>query len=399
MTKKITAFLLFAFFLSCQDDDSTLNLTPPKNFNASKGESSDHIKISWSKEEVAKFYHLYRFDSIEGDFIFFNSITDTVFLDTANYTPEQKIYYKLKSYNSESEQSELSESQYGFLKTTKLPAPIINASKGDFLDKISISWEEIEGASKYEIFRLSKSTEEYLLLAVTEETKFEDFPNSEPGERNYYKLRAISSDNTASDFSSPDFGFFTELIPLDRPINFKATKGDFGKKIELNWTAVPGVSSYKVLRFSDEIDDYEELAIVTKNTYSDESDRVPYNEQYYKVQSYNSNYSFSEFSDIDYGYTSGRNYDLVLEFGAWGDGNGQFRYPYHINLDAEKNIYVSDANTNKIQKFTKDGDFIEVYLSSYAIRSMAFFDNGNVAVARSGNHIISIYDQDKNLVK
>jgi DNA-binding beta-propeller fold protein YncE len=53
------------------------------------------------------------------------------------------------------------------------------------------------------------------------------------------------------------------------------------------------------------------------------------------------------------------NYELADEWGAEGNGDGEFIEPYGIAVDDEANVYVSDAVGNhRIQKFTSDGEFI-----------------------------------------
>jgi DNA-binding beta-propeller fold protein YncE len=45
-------------------------------------------------------------------------------------------------------------------------------------------------------------------------------------------------------------------------------------------------------------------------------------------------------------------------FGSKGSGEGQFLWPYDLEIDAEGNIYVADAGNSRIQKFTNTGTFI-----------------------------------------
>ncbi|MGB0099340.1 MAG: NHL repeat-containing protein [Nocardioides sp.] len=45
------------------------------------------------------------------------------------------------------------------------------------------------------------------------------------------------------------------------------------------------------------------------------------------------------------------------EFGAYGDGDGQFASPRDVAVDDDGNIYVADAENNRIQAFDPDGVF------------------------------------------
>jgi DNA-binding beta-propeller fold protein YncE len=49
---------------------------------------------------------------------------------------------------------------------------------------------------------------------------------------------------------------------------------------------------------------------------------------------------------------------LILEFGKFGEGSGEFNFPYDVATDKNGDIYVADTWNNRIQKFTKEGSFI-----------------------------------------
>lgn len=48
----------------------------------------------------------------------------------------------------------------------------------------------------------------------------------------------------------------------------------------------------------------------------------------------------------------------VLTFGSFGSLNGQFNAPSGIDLDASNNLYVTDTDNQRIQKFTSTGTFL-----------------------------------------
>ena len=47
----------------------------------------------------------------------------------------------------------------------------------------------------------------------------------------------------------------------------------------------------------------------------------------------------------------------LAEFGSYGTGNGQFASPRDVAVDDAGNIYVADAENNRIQAFTATGTF------------------------------------------
>ena len=93
--------------------------------------------------------------------------------------------------------------------------------------------------------------------------------------------------------------------------------------------------------------------------------------------------------------------------GTWGTTNGtgtsaRFNYPYHVVIDSDENLYVSDYNNHKIRKITSSG-VVTTYAgsgsagSANGIGTAATFDNpkglaidanDNIYVADFDNHII-----------
>ena len=50
---------------------------------------------------------------------------------------------------------------------------------------------------------------------------------------------------------------------------------------------------------------------------------------------------------------------LLQNGGNAGDGDGEFDEPLGIAVDSYGNVYVTDSNNNRVQKFTSDGTFIK----------------------------------------
>lgn len=191
----------------------------------------------------------------------------------------------------------------------------------------------------------------------------------------------------------------TPDVILDRPINLVATKGTFGNKITITWTAIPLAKKYQVFKFNDAKQQYIYLN-ETEGTTIDDIVATPLIKVFYKVKVYNSPTEYSLFSDIDYGYTSGKNYILRKYFGSEGQGVGQFQFPMHIETDVDDNIYVSDENNNKVEKFSKDGVYINKLTSGKGARGIAFLSNGNVVTTETGGSpvYVKILDKNKNIV-
>jgi DNA-binding beta-propeller fold protein YncE len=50
--------------------------------------------------------------------------------------------------------------------------------------------------------------------------------------------------------------------------------------------------------------------------------------------------------------------EYIMEFGSFGEGDGQFYWPTSVALDGKENVYVADEWLNRISVFNKDGEFL-----------------------------------------
>ncbi len=200
-------------------------------------------------------------------------------------------------------------------------------------------------------------------------------------------------------FSACEKDSVSDTIYLDRPIEVEASKGKFGNKIVISWIDIPNVKSYQVYKFDKNLKDYTLITKTEGTSYIDTSEFQPLTKYYYKIKSYNSQNAYSSFSDVAYGYVTGKTYDLDKQFGSEGYDDGQFKFPEHLTIDSENNIYVSDSNLDRIQKFTNNGDFSEVFYYTPSPRGCLFLNDGRIILARSEDNKISILNSNKEIIK
>lgn len=190
-----------------------------------------------------------------------------------------------------------------------------------------------------------------------------------------------------------------QIATLDRPINLKASKGAYGNRVVVSWTPIPLATNYQLYKFSDQKGEYVLLSQGADTTFTDLSAFEAYKKVFYKVKVVNSPSVFSNFSDLDYGYTSGNSFSRYFSFGYEGTAEGLFSFALHVAVDASNNIYVSDEGNNRVQKFDRMGNFMEVFYNGYGARGMAFLKNGNAVVTRTQGTYVQILDNQKNVVK
>ncbi|WP_207536410.1 NHL repeat-containing protein [Desertivirga arenae] len=190
-----------------------------------------------------------------------------------------------------------------------------------------------------------------------------------------------------------------QVIRLDRPINVTATKGSYGNRIIISWTPMPLAKNYQLFKFNSLKEQYEMISEGSDTTFTDVSSFNAYEKVFYKVRVVNSSTAYSEFSDVNFGYTSGLKYSLYLYFGYEGSAPGLFSFAMHVATDASDNIFISDEGNNRVQKFDRSGNFMEVFYNGSGARAVAFLKNGNTIVTRTqSSSYIQILSPQKAVV-
>ncbi len=93
--------------------------------------------------------------------------------------------------------------------------------------------------------------------------------------------------------------------------------------------------------------------------------------------------------------------------GCQGDGRGQFNEPWGIAVSADGSIFVADTWNSRIQKFGRNGNFIQMWgnfestggelgkpNALYGPRSLVIGKDGNLYVMDTGNKRVQVFTQD-----
>jgi sugar lactone lactonase YvrE len=90
--------------------------------------------------------------------------------------------------------------------------------------------------------------------------------------------------------------------------------------------------------------------------------------------------------------TDGINYTFITKWGTEGSGDGQFAYPSDVAVDPSGNVYVSDENAHRIQKFDFAGTFITKW-GTFGRGDGQFLYPEGVAVDSSGYvYVVDLYN-------
>lgn len=89
-------------------------------------------------------------------------------------------------------------------------------------------------------------------------------------------------------------------------------------------------------------------------------------------------------------------YSFITKWGSLGNYDGLINLPASLAVDSSDNIYVTDTNNNRIEKFSNDGKFLAKW-GTYGTSSGEFNLPTGIAIDSGGN--IYIADQSNNRIQ
>lgn len=124
--------------------------SPPGNLSASTGTHPDHIVISWQAVELATRYEIERAETEDGPYTLVGTSSTTSYSDAVE-TEGKWYWYRVRACN-DAGCGPWSAPVRGY--AGRPPAPEnVEASQGEFDDRIRISWKPVPGATHYHLFR------------------------------------------------------------------------------------------------------------------------------------------------------------------------------------------------------------------------------------------------------
>ena len=161
----------------------------------------------------------------------------------------------------------------------KLQAPGVRVDTDPATGKASLSWDPVEGAIGYEVYRSTSSKKNFKQVAAPEETSFV-FQDGTLGKKYYYKVKAISENGDLSSEYSKTVSHICVCAQPEVTVASGKTSG-----IKLSWEKVTGAKKYQIYRADSEDGTYTKIKTTSSRTYTDT--KAPKNQvSYYKVRAY-----------------------------------------------------------------------------------------------------------------
>ncbi|MCU0598103.1 MAG: MopE-related protein [Desulfobacterales bacterium] len=287
----------------------------PENINASNGQYSDYIRISWNPAAGADSYDIYRAMSSGEAPKKIASTPDTSYDDMTAVCPNT-YYYSVKAINSDGG-SEFSVSDSGSKDCSDnpdddddspqiddLPVPTaVSASDGTFLEKIQVTWSASSGATSYDVYRSYAECDEKIKLGTTSATVYDDETLHISDRHTYYYWVKAKTTEGNSEFSRFDTGYLMRKPP--KPTGVNASDGLYVGMIRVTWNPTPTAASYEIYRCRrwncTQVTKIGESAGASFDDTDHSCYTEPVEHYVYYVKAVNPA-GKSEFSDDDYGY-------------------------------------------------------------------------------------------------
>ena len=164
-------------------------------------------------------------------------------------------------------------------------APVVKAGNSATSGKPMLTWDAVDGATSYRVYRATSQNGPYRLLGSVTTTTYVN-TGAKDGVTYYYMVTAVN-DSGESAFSNTVSGQNKAVTSKPAAPVVKIGNSATSGKPMLTWNAVSGATSYKVYRATSQNGTYSLLGSVTTTTYvnTGAKDGVTY---YYKVKAVNS---------------------------------------------------------------------------------------------------------------
>ena len=232
-------------------------------------------KLSWEKVDGATKYEIYRSGYRNGTYKKMYTTTSTSYTNTsagAGYT----YFYKVKALNANGKAIAESDSVKQLCHLEK--PEIIKGNNGD--GKPMLTWEKVDGATKYEIYRSGYSNSAYKKMYTTTKTSYTN-TSAGAGYTYFYKVVAVSGNNEDANSTS-------EIIKQKcLTEGLAVTKGNASSgKPRLSWKKVDGATKYEIYRSGYSNGTYKKMYTTTSTSYTNTSATKGYT-YFYKVRAIN----------------------------------------------------------------------------------------------------------------
>ena len=314
--------------------------------------------------------------------------TGTAYTDKSDRLENGVSYlYMIRAISADGTRSAFSAAVEFTYENDRPAAPVVKIGNSSTSGKPMLTWNTVEGATSYRIYRSTAKGSGYSLLGTTTATSYTN-TGAKAGTTYYYRVKACN-DAGLSPYSNVVSGKVKSVTPKPSAPVVKIGNSAASGKPMLTWNTVSGATSYKVYRATSQNGTYSLLGTVTATSYTNTGAKAG-TTYYYKVKAVNSA-GESAYSNI----VSGRATVTTLTMGHSSiSGKPQLTWKavsgaasYRVYRATTKNGAYTVINTTKALTYTNVGAalgttyYYKVEALNAAGKSMGFSDvvEGKVA--------------------
>lgn len=280
------------------------NLFPPKEVFASRGDFSDRIRISWSREKRAIGYEVYRKRKIDSKYQLVG-LSKQAFFEDFGIQKNTAYNYRVASLDENYLSKPSLDSNDGYaVEPTKpagiLPVTNLRASVAPTNDRILLEWDPQPISTTYAVYKWNPVARIYRFLGKTEKTTYVDLKASRNGDSEIYQVIPERNQLVGESSSYVSAHLDPSEVLKPRPKNLIASKGLYAGATILQWEGSPSAVAYLIFRKTNGL--WKRIAKTTDLQFKD--DETYDKEAFYAVASEFEGELFSLPSEPDIGFPS-----------------------------------------------------------------------------------------------
>ena len=252
----------------------------PRNLNATTDGLS--VAVTWNSVAGAASYNIYHSNAATGTY---DLIGEEAHLSGSiqSYTDDNPRiganFYRITAINDVGEGDRSSAASCDFIP---LPVPPTDVSASQSGTSITVSWDKVEGATNYRVYRSNSETGTYTSLGTSNNTT--SYSDSRPlAGINYYRVTTINSRGESAQSDAVSCEIATRPAT---PTNVSASTSSNWTSIVVSWNAVARATGYRVWRNSTATGTPTMIGQTSETSYTDESPLSGNN--FYSVSAINS---------------------------------------------------------------------------------------------------------------
>ena len=229
-----------------------------------QADSTGFPLLTWNPVEGIDRYVLWRATSKNGNYTKVAELTENAYLDAAAQAGKT-YYYKVQGL-CDAQPAMNTPLSTAVSAACRCPAPVLHMAADEATGKQVLTWNQVDGAKKYELYRATSQNGKYSKVTTTTKLTYTDSKAS-VGTVYFYKVRALASSSTYNSSYSEILSGFAICAQPKVKLTLDSTSG----KPQLTWSKITGAAEYRIARRLGDSEEFEILAVQKGTSYTDKT--------------------------------------------------------------------------------------------------------------------------------